>query len=158
MLGSYPSAGATDPEVYVASLISLLLGYPLWAGQRAIEKTLDTSKFLPTRADLKPILEDEVRVHRYAAEWEANAQRLANTRAREVPKIAAPPPTPRPTYGELKAKHGENWGIRDPGARATQMTRAQAYQSLVDKFGQAVVDACPDAPPSDGFKPLRRPA
>jgi len=146
LLGSYPSAGATDPEVYVASLISLLTGYPLWAGQRAIEKTLDTSKFLPTRAEIKPLLEDQVRVHRDAAMWEAAAQRQAIAAQRApVARIAGPPPAPRPTYDELRAKHGPNWGIRDPDGRPPPPTRDEAYRNLVDQFGQDAVDACPDA-------------
>ena len=36
-LGSFPSLNLHDPEIYIADLCALLCGYPLWAGQRAID-------------------------------------------------------------------------------------------------------------------------
>lgn len=70
LLGSYPQASATDPEVYVTSLITLLVGYPLWVGERAIDKVLDTSKFLPTRADIKPVLDECDPRRREISDWD----------------------------------------------------------------------------------------
>jgi len=149
LLGSYPSAGATDPEVYVASLISLLTGYPLWAGQRAIEKTIDTSKFLPTRADLKPLIEDEVRVHRYAAEWDRHAE--AQIAAQAVPLIAGPPPKPRPTYDELKEKYGPNWGLK--GAEVDRAAK-QAQLAQIQRANQVIIDRAHSAAGTTRAPPL----
>ena len=145
-LGSFPTLNLHDPEVYIAEICSLLCGYPLWAGEKAIGKIKDTHEWPATRAVIKPQLEDQVRIHRDAARWEAVAQRQAlDAQRAPVARIAGPPPAPRPTYDELRAKHGPNWGIRDPDGRPPPPTRDEAYRNLVAEFGQDAVDACPDA-------------
>lgn len=79
-LGSFPSLNLHDPQIYVADLCTLLCGYPLWASEKAISAVQDTLKWPATRADLKPVLEEKVRVHRYADEWEKRADKMLEDR------------------------------------------------------------------------------
>jgi hypothetical protein len=123
----------------MASVVTLLSGYPLWAGRNAIRTVVTTSKFVPTLAEIKPLLESEVRTHRYAAQWEQGAQQAML----EGQKQITGPVTPRPTYDELKAKYGENWGITNPD-RKPKTTAEQCRQKLIDMVGQAAYDAIPD--------------
>lgn len=139
LLGSYPSLNLHDPEVYIANLVTLLLDYPRWAGEKAIIKVKRETKFLPTEAELYPALEDQVAVHRRARAWEQNASAMLDER-----KLLAGPVVPRLTYDELKAKYGENWGITNPDKTNVPQwwkTRGELRQ----EFGEAF-DALPDAP------------
>ena len=54
--------------------MTLLSGYPLWAGEAVIEKVRTTSKFIPNISDIHPQLELAVKPLRYAAEWEAQSK------------------------------------------------------------------------------------
>jgi len=141
LLGGYASVNLHDPEVYIAEVIGLLVGYPFWAGERAIAAVRKESPdFIPSVGKLQPHLESEVRVHRYAAEWEEGAQRARL----EAQKQIAGPVTPRPTYEELKAKYGPNWGISNPDKPAPP-TREECRQKLIAEIGQEAFDAIPDA-------------
>ncbi len=145
-LGSFPSLSLHDPEIYIADLCGLLCGYPLWAGQSAIEKIKDTNKFPATRAEIKPLLDDHVRIPKFAQEWERDAR--AQIADRATLAIEGPAAPPRLTYEEMRAKYdgpnGEKWGIANSGDRPL-VTRAKARADLIAKVGQAVFDAIPDA-------------
>ena len=139
MLGSYPSVNLHDPEIYVANITRLLLIYPLWAGEKAIDYVKRASKFVPTEADLYPALEDQVRVHRKAAEWEAGARANAMARSRQL----TGPVVEKETYAQLQARYGENWGITNPD----RVKRAAAFRDLNGlrvEFGDAAIDAVPN--------------
>lgn len=146
LLGSYPSASLADPEIYITAVISLLAAYPLWAGERAVRKVVETLKFVPTIAEVKPILEETVRVRRYAAEWEHEAGLLLASRT----KLLEGPREQRMTYDELKAKYGPNWGIGGAEAKPVE-TAEQARDKLVAIAGQEAFDACPAA----GYDPRK---
>lgn len=48
LLGSYPSANPSDPQVYAAELVRVLMGFSIRAAQRGIEKAMEESpSFLP---------------------------------------------------------------------------------------------------------------
>jgi hypothetical protein len=140
LLGSYPSLNLHDPETYIANMVTLLTGYPLWAGEKAMVQVKRATKFPPTEAELYPALESQVKTHRYAQNWARDAERMVEGRA----LIAGPPSPARETLDELKARHGENWGIsqgieaRPPPFRDLNQLRAE--------FGADVVDAVPNAP------------
>lgn len=143
-LGSFPSLNLHDPEIYIADLCQLLCGYPLWAGENSIEQVKNTIKFPATRAEIKPLLDDHVRLPKYVAEWERNAQaQIADTRL-----FLEGPPWPKLSYEELRAKYdgpnGEPWGISNPDARPV-VTRDKARTLLIGQVGQAAFDAIPDA-------------
>lgn len=146
-LGSFPSLNLHDPEIYIADLCALLCGYPLWASQRAIEKVKDTIKFPATRAEIKPLLEENVKLPRYAAEWERDAAKLIEDRA-----LLLTGPTERKlSYEELRAKYdgpnGEKWGIASDHPQS-HTSPAKARADLIGKYGQAAFDAVPDAKPT----------
>lgn len=75
LLRGYTSLAVHDPEGYIAEVVTLLSGYPLWAGEAVIEKVRKTSKFIPNISDIHPELETAVRPLRYAAEWDAQSKR-----------------------------------------------------------------------------------
>lgn len=132
----------------MADLCSLLCGYPLWAAENAIERVKDTIKFPATRAEIKPLLEDQVRVPKFAAEWERKAQvQIAETEQ----LMLEGPIAKKLTYEELRAKYdgpnGEPWGItNDQMKRLPTPTQAKSF--LVDKIGQEAFDALPTEMPS----------
>lgn len=141
LLGSFPSLSLHDPETYITAVTALFRGYPFWAGEAVVRKVASESKFVPTLAEIRPHLEAEVRSYRYAQEWERGARQTLI----EGQKRISGPVTPRPTYDELKAKYGDNWGITNPD-RPIQPTREEARQALIAQIGQEAFDALPDAP------------
>lgn len=145
-LGSFPSLNLHDPEIYIADLCGLLCGYPLWAGQGAIEKIKDTNKFPATRAEIKPLLDEHVRIPKYEQEWERGARALIADRS--APLLTGPVER-KLSYEELRAKYdgqnGEKWGIENTTNAKTHMTPGQAKAALVGKYGQAAFDAVPNA-------------
>jgi hypothetical protein len=141
LLGSYPSLNLHDPETYITAVTALFRGYPFWAGESVVRKVTSESKFVPTLAEIRPHLESEVRTHRYAQEWERSARQTLL----EGQKQLSGPKEPRPTLDEMRAKHGPNWGIKDPDKKPMP-TREECRQQLIAQIGQAAFDAIPDAP------------
>ena len=142
MSGSYPSLNLYDPEVFIDGMVSLLTGYPHWAGQGAVKKAVGSTecKFIPpTQGILKPLLEAEVRVHRYAAEWGEGAER-------QVLLALAPPkdePEVRQAFiAKRRAELGPHFGLTQ--AKPKQKTQAQAQAELIAQVGQEAFDAMPD--------------
>ena len=103
-LKSFPTLNLASPEVYLLELAVLFAGYPWWAGAGAIEVAKDTFKFPPTRAELRPLLEDQVRYVRRADEQLGKG---------DFSVLTVQPRGKRPTYNELKEKYGDNWGIKN---------------------------------------------
>lgn len=153
MLGSYPSLTLHDPETYISVICTLLLGYPLWAAERAMTAATIESKFAPpTPGILKPLLEGEVRTARYVEEWDQGAERLR-----------ALPPPPGPTPAERRAlmaakreKYGPGFGIDRKAKR--EPTPASVRAEIIAQIGQEAFDAIPDAGISCGdWAKLRAP-
>ena len=61
-------------------------------------------KFMPTIAEIKEILDARTPDQSYA--------RMVAAQLRDRQQQIAGPVYPKPTYDELKAKHGENWGLK----------------------------------------------
>lgn len=132
----------------MASVVSLLCSYPLWAGERAILRVQASTKFIPTIADIKPVLDEYVRLPKYAAQFDREAEE-------QLLRIGAPVER-KPSLDELKARHGENWGITDPTRRDKPQNDPEA--TLRAEFGDAAFEALPDAKPrSDMLQPLAVP-
>jgi hypothetical protein len=158
MLGSYPSVNLHDPQTYAAAICELLVRYPIWAGENAVNRALtsDESKFIPpTLGILRPLLEAEVRVHRYAAEWNAGAEKLL--------ALAPPPGENERQLAERKAhiarlreQYGPTFGINS--GRPRPPTQAESQEALIAQIGQEAFDAIPDAGiRSDDWQKLRAP-
>jgi hypothetical protein len=143
-LGSFPTLNLHDPEIYIADLCVVLTGYPGWAGRAALEQAKDRIRYPACRAELRPLLEDQV------AFWHRQARLRRERRAAAVPRLTGPP---RPTREELKALYGENWGLHPDPPRPPLPTREQARALLVAQIGEAAFAALPDA--ENGGRPPR---
>lgn len=146
-LGSFPSLNLHDPEVYVADLCTLLCNYPMWAGEQAIQKVKETIKFPTTHAEIKPLLDDYVRLPKYQQEWDKNARlQIADTEALAIEG----PAVKRMSYEDLRAKYdgpnGEPWGLSNPDQQKQKSTK-QIRDELIARIGQEAFDAIPDAKP-----------
>jgi hypothetical protein len=105
-VGYFPRSAAANEQVFFAGLTELLASYPVWV-QDAVSNVRSGlpahHKFMPTIAEVRDYCEKLV---------------LADRKHRELidqwkrPRL--PPPVDRsnrPTYEELKAKYGPDWGI-----------------------------------------------
>lgn len=137
LLGSYPSLNLHDPETYMANLVTLLTGYPLWAGERAVGTVRRQTRFPPTEAELYPALEDQVKVHRYAENWHRDAEVMVAERLLPAPTRV------KETYEQLKARYGPTFGISQ--AEAGRPRHWKTLDELRAEYGADVVDAVPDA-------------
>lgn len=136
LLGSYASVNLHDPETYIASVVMLFSSYPLWAGEAAVRIAPIDAKYAPPSIGvLRPILEDQVRTHRYAKQWDRAAD--------DQLKRLDPPRRERPSYDELKAKYGQNWGINNSEQQSTKSPE-QCRDELIAQIGQEAFDAIPD--------------
>lgn len=109
LLGCYRSGEASDPEVYTAAMTAVLRRYPpaiILAVVDPREGLPSASKFLPTVSEVRTECEKwQARQHRATQRAAELQQQLAERRAwKESRKM-------RPTYDDLKAMYGENWGL-----------------------------------------------
>ena len=109
LLGFYRKGDAEDPDTYVAGVAAVLSEYPADIIRRVTDPRTgiaSRSKWLPALAEIRDFCENEFAPTRRMQEFE---KRSAERRR------ALPPPDEdksiRPTYDELKAKAGENWGL-----------------------------------------------
>lgn len=94
------------------------MGYPLWAGSGAIRDAMDHNKFPPARAELKAVLDDQVRYVRRAAQLEQQRQVQLE-----------PPRELRPSYAELQARYGPTFGLGEPTESPEQTNARWAAQT-----------------------------
>lgn len=136
LLGCYRTGEANDPEVYSAAVISVISGYPLSIVRRVVDPRFglpSKSKWLPTIAELKAALEDEM-----------GPIRREEAR-RSIPQLEPPiDRSNRPTYEELQA---QCWEV---GLKIGQSRRGLERLSAHDfcqKFNisREQFDAIPDA-------------
>lgn len=123
LLSCYPALNLTNPKPYLAQLAALLCDYPKWAGEGAITSAMDNRKYPPNRAELRALLEEQVRSARYAAQFGKRDD------------LIEPPREIRPSYDELKARYGDNWGIDDgrkkpPPIKSEDQLRAENAEAM----------------------------
>ncbi len=97
---------ASDPEIFVTGMAQIFMAYPAHLVESALSPLSglpSKHKFLPSLAEIKQELEERFQPYRALAQI-AEAKR----------QLAGPPPPPRPTIEELRAKHGPHWGITQP--------------------------------------------
>lgn len=142
LCGFYPQSGASDPRIFAAGLITLIAEYP----KQIIENLLSPIsgipakfKFLPSIAETKEVCERYAQPLREVEYLEAN-------RKRPVDHFLAPPREKRESIEDLRAKHGENWGLHPDGARKS--ARWMDLGQIAAKYGvdRKVAQALPDAP------------
>lgn len=106
LIGFFPIGAASDPKIFETGLCELLAAYPQWVLDAAcnVRSGLPAHHtFLPSIAEIRQfcdkLVEDDRR-HRETLERYGR------------PALSAPVDrSNRPTYDELKAKYGPNWGI-----------------------------------------------
>src|ERR1044072_8982619 len=109
LLGCYRTGDANDPDIYVRSVAAVLSEYPLEVMKAVCDPRFGLpakSKWLPTIFEIKDACE--------AAMAPIDRRRREEQAAEERRLMVSAPLVPRPTYEQMKDKHGENWGIRDP--------------------------------------------
>jgi len=138
----------SNPEYYIAELAVLLAGYPEWAGEAALNWIKDVLKYPTTRAELKPLLEDQVRYVKPSASEEPSQFVGRTFQGRPVDELTwmgvpltarqkqqlldresydnsvRSDPT-RPTYQELQAKYGKAFGVTDAKTETAEQTNAR---------------------------------
>lgn len=137
---------ASDPQVFVVGLVQVLATYPDWVRRQAVDPVNGLAgqhDFLPSLAIVRKFCQDLVNAD----------ERRRNIRDRYTPKpLTIEDRRPRPTYDELKEKHGDNWGL-SPADKEPRKERWFTLNELVEKFGAKTVDGIPDAPlrKEDGY-------
>ena len=105
LCGFFPRASASDMEIFITGLITLLATYP----NSVLEQLTNPVTGLPSRHTFLPSLAE---IKKEADMYDYPRQsRLKKTATEEVKSIEMDR-AKRPSYDELKAKHGPNWGIR----------------------------------------------
>lgn len=111
MFGCYRRGEANDPETYAAAIAAVLTLYPPEIVHRITDPRTGLPsrlKFLPTVSEVREACEEEAQVEARRIERQAQIDKQLEERRRfEEAQTAA-----RPTLEELKAKHGDNWGIK----------------------------------------------
>lgn len=101
LLRNYPNLNAHDPAGYITALGEIFSEFPRWAGERAIVQMAEANPdFPPTGPRLRMTLADIVSPYRYAAEWDARADKQIAER-----KLLEAQPTP--TQPENKEERGQ---------------------------------------------------
>lgn len=131
--------------MFAAGMIALVSEYPF----QIVENLLSPISGIPAKHKFLPsIAEMRVECEKFAQplrerEWE-------DFKRATPPKFIAPPDAPRhierPTLDELRAKHGENWGIE--GAEPARKSKWMDLGQLAKAYGvdPKVAQALPDAP------------
>jgi hypothetical protein len=137
LFGFFPQSAASDPQIFMAGVVELLAGYPAWVADRILSPAHGLPAhhtFLPSIKEIRERCEDEFKAHRYVQQFEQTSEELRAKHS--APLLAGPPPAPRPTYDELKAKYGPNWGLK---ADEREGTKRRADMSIDDMCRQAGV-------------------
>jgi hypothetical protein len=136
LVDAFPNGRAQAGRSYIGALASLLVTYPKTIALQCadpIRGVARDTRFLPTVADLVAFCERELAALRDIVEREDRAQELAKRQreAADAEKRLADARAVRPSYNELKAKHGPNWGIAPP-TEDTAQARAKAAARLTE--------------------------
>lgn len=135
MLRGYANGGAAAGKSYIGALAEVLGHYPRSVALRAgdlVRGVPRDTKFLPTPADVIAWCEREKAELQGIVDRDDHYSRLvrdAQKDLRETERHAEARKT-RPTYDELKAKYGPNWGIGQGNAEADQAIAAASAERM----------------------------
>ena len=140
LLGFYPQSPASDPRTFMAGVATVLAAYPSEVVEAALSPLSGIPskfKFMPSIAELKEDLEGLM------PRWVPGQAQVIDAPYR----VVGPEEKPRPTMEELKAKHGENWGLKS-GFDSRRSRPALSIGELAVKYGvpREKIDDLPDAP------------
>jgi len=152
MIRGYSNGGAHAGRGYLGAIAEVLMQYPRAIALRAADVNRGVPRecqFMPTPADVIAWCERHTEAMRQPVESEdrdAAFQRDRERMAADEEALAKARQT-RPTYDELKAKYGPNWGINDE-----QLVASGARQrELIDRANKFFLNR---DDPSDGPIPV----
>lgn len=93
---------AADPQIFLAGVVELFCNYPHEIVERSVSPVFGMPakfKFPPRLSEIKEFLDEKM-----------GPIRREQARPKALPKPEVDR-SQRPTYDELKAKYGPNWGI-----------------------------------------------
>jgi hypothetical protein len=147
MIAGYANRGSADKS-YIGAIAALLCEYPRGMALRCADPVrgvvLETP-FMPTPHDIakwmEPHFERMRSIERLERMQLQAEQQLQDRREYDAKRNDGT----RPTYEELKAKYGPNWGIGQ--GPETKKWHDVTLDEVRAKYGAAKVDAVPDAAP-----------
>lgn len=154
MLTAYPNSASQSSRGYIGALASVLCDYPRSIAIRCCDPRQGVARdtrFLPTIADIVAFCERETAPLRGTVEREDRYEKLAQAQlqARVDAAKQAEQRMTQPNYDDLKAKHGENWGIpqetgKDREAKAPErMLEANSRMLKREYCGEQPREAAP---------------
>lgn len=127
LAGCYRKDDAADPATYAAAVSAVLAEYAPDIVQRVTDPRSglpSRSQWLPTVKEVRDACEDLAWRQQETAAAVAREQQQLRERRQWLASQER-----RPTLDELKAKHGENWGLK-ADVKAEETARAQRRKSL----------------------------
>lgn len=123
LAGCYRKADAADPEVYAGAVAAVLSEYSPDIVQQVTDPRSglpSSSQWLPTVKEVRDACEAiDGQRRRIAAMAAREEEQLVERRKFEETKKT------KPTYDDLKAKYGENWGLQTPTAESEEIKEAR---------------------------------
>lgn len=139
LAGCYRKDDAADPETYSAALAAVLAEYP----PDIVRRVTDPRTGLPSRQQWLPTIKE---VHDACDELDQRERRFAEAAKREREQLEArqrdaEKAKAKPTYDDLKAKYGPNWGLSGQEDE-DQRKRKARLEKLEDANRRAFVAEC----------------
>jgi hypothetical protein len=131
LLGCYRRDDAADPETYGGAVAAVLAEYPPDIVQRVTDPRSgipSRSQWLPTVKEVRDACEEIDQRRRAVAQMKKReAEQLAARKAAELSRDR------RPTYEELKAQYGENWGMPADARSDHRAEQRKAVQIMANE-------------------------
>lgn len=144
-LAGFPYLSLSDPEGYQSALVDVLQKYPMWAGEFVIQKGNDENPNLPVSAiQLRKWLEDAVRVHRNAAQWNEDSKKQIE--GRKLLADERPKQTEEEFWREMEAR-----GLRRPDRPQTPVEFTADLVKQKYGISDADWDAIPNQPVDSSY-------
>lgn len=117
-----------DPEGFKASLGAVLEQYP----DDVIRYVCDPRTGVQRQCKFPPTISEIVTACDARIAEQRRTQRLMNWGNNNAPMLE-PPRENRPTYEQLKAKYGDNWGIEQDRRVKTEEQKAEANRAALER-------------------------
>jgi hypothetical protein len=130
MLDCFRTGGANSGEVFIAGMANVLSKYPA----SVIEAVTDPGSGIPVKQNWQPSLKEV----RDACEAEMEPIRRRERQQKIVAETLAErdiDKSDRPTREDLKAKYGENWGLKSLDEPAKKTARpAPSWEQIAEHY------------------------
>lgn len=150
LFGCYRADQVANPREYVKSVCRVLEDYP----DEVVFHITDDKTGIQRACKWPPTINEIVCACEVQVQHMAKLARLQNWGKNEVPALEAPRED-RPTYEELKAKYGENFGLDPTAPSSAPKFKAPSWQGIVSMYQaepgrlQRLLKAADDQHPED---------